>query len=154
MESIQANLAPSQARNFQPGQNSCKRCASTDLFIKQQGMHLGLFCRDCDLWQKWVRKGEARRYQGLRSTPKPYTAVHESVRTSFSEEPTDLSAEIDDLKKRILGIERQLTVLTRIEANGGLQRLRQDSPGVFISDDLVNKLVDHLAGEFGDEVAK
>lgn len=36
----------------------CIKCASKDLFIKEQNKQVGLYCGDCGRWQKWLNKSE------------------------------------------------------------------------------------------------
>ena len=37
---------------------TCKKCKSRDLFLRESGSATGLYCADCGVWQKWVRKKE------------------------------------------------------------------------------------------------
>lgn len=39
---------------------TCKKCGSTDLFIKDNGTQTGLYCSDCGKWIKWLGKEELR----------------------------------------------------------------------------------------------
>lgn len=39
---------------------SCKKCGSVDLFIKENGSQVGLYCSDCGAWIKWLGKDERR----------------------------------------------------------------------------------------------
>jgi hypothetical protein len=38
----------------------CRKCGSIDLFIKENGPQVGLYCKDCGAWQKWIGKDERR----------------------------------------------------------------------------------------------
>lgn len=38
----------------------CERCNSTDVFIKYNGPHCGLYCGDCGKWIKWLNQDEER----------------------------------------------------------------------------------------------
>jgi uncharacterized Zn finger protein len=38
----------------------CKKCGSTDIFIKQNNTQIGLYCSDCGAWIKWLGKEELR----------------------------------------------------------------------------------------------
>jgi late competence protein required for DNA uptake (superfamily II DNA/RNA helicase) len=153
-----ANIpAPSQAHNFPHGQNSCKRCGSPDLFIKQQSVHLGLFCRDCGLWQQWVRKSQASRYQRekvpltapLKPIPTPiYPEVGESIGpdvVQISAQPTDLCARVEKLERAFAGYDSQLTILVRAILNAGVLQGCKVPPRVDVSDELVDRFVRELA---------
>jgi hypothetical protein len=139
MSTQASNLAqvPSQASLFL---GSCKRCASPDLFIKAQGPHFGLFCRQCDLWQKWIRKSEASRFKVVKlAASKPtYPEAGEQVRA-------DLDSPRDDSHKscheRFEKIERELTIVLRaILACGVLQGVKSP-PLVNVDDELVDRFV-------------
>ena len=44
-----------------PKTKPCKHCGGTEGYIVPAEMHIGLYCVDCDSWQKWVAKQEAER---------------------------------------------------------------------------------------------
>jgi len=44
---------------------TCKKCNSTDLFIKESGTQTGLYCGNCGVWQKWLGKEEKRLIEGF-----------------------------------------------------------------------------------------
>lgn len=44
-------------------QNCCKKCGSIDLFTKQSGNNIGLYCSDCGAWIKWLPKDELRAFE-------------------------------------------------------------------------------------------
>lgn len=44
-------------------QNCCKKCGSTDLFTKEKGNNVGLYCSDCGAWIKWLSKDELRAFE-------------------------------------------------------------------------------------------
>lgn len=44
-------------------QNCCKKCGSTDLFTKEKGNNVGLYCSDCGAWIKWLHKDELRAFE-------------------------------------------------------------------------------------------
>jgi len=123
------------------GDTVCKRCSSPDLFIKQQGAHLGLFCRQCQLWQRWIRKSDARHYQSQKVDTPSKTAII----ADLPDEPTDLAAEIDDLRKVIVGHDRQLAVLTKAILDCGWLKGRKVPAVVDIDDELVNRLAREVA---------
>lgn len=39
---------------------ACRKCGSAELFIKENGTQVGLYCSDCGAWQKWLSKDEQR----------------------------------------------------------------------------------------------
>lgn len=38
----------------------CNKCGSPSLFTGQKGSNIGLYCKSCGSWQKWLNKNEAR----------------------------------------------------------------------------------------------
>ena len=44
-------------------QNCCKKCGSIDLFMKESGNNVGLYCSDCGAWIKWMSKDEQRAFE-------------------------------------------------------------------------------------------
>ena len=38
----------------------CNKCGSSSLFTAQMGSNIGLYCKSCGAWQKWLNKNEAR----------------------------------------------------------------------------------------------
>lgn len=44
-------------------QNCCRKCGSTDLFTKEKGNNVGLYCSDCGAWIKWLSKDELRAFE-------------------------------------------------------------------------------------------
>jgi hypothetical protein len=38
----------------------CSKCNSSDVFMKQSGNQIGLYCGDCGKWIKWLNKEEQR----------------------------------------------------------------------------------------------
>jgi hypothetical protein len=138
------SLAPvvptSQASPFL---DTCKRCASPDLFIKAQGPHFGLFCRQCDLWQKWIRKSEAGRFKVVKAASKPtYPEASEQVRADFDSPSDDAHKSCHE---RFEKIERELTVVVRAVLACGVLSGRGAAPGINISDELVDRLARELA---------
>lgn len=45
----------------------CK-CGSDRMFVKSSGNHIGLYCKECGKWIKWLSKDESRVFD-----PKPRT---------------------------------------------------------------------------------
>jgi transcription elongation factor Elf1 len=39
---------------------ACPKCNSADVFIKETGKQIGLYCGDCGKWIKWLGKEEQR----------------------------------------------------------------------------------------------
>lgn len=48
-------------------QNCCKKCGSTDLFTKEKGNNVGLYCADCGAWIKWLNKNELNAFEHSKS---------------------------------------------------------------------------------------
>ena len=42
---------------------TCNKCNSTDLFTKEKGTSIGLYCSDCGKWIKWLGKEEQRLFE-------------------------------------------------------------------------------------------
>ena len=40
----------------------CK-CGCTDMFIEKVGNNIGLYCKSCGKWQKWLNKNEVRVFE-------------------------------------------------------------------------------------------
>ena len=40
----------------------CK-CGCTDMFVKNNGNQIGLYCKSCGKWQKWLNKNEFRVFE-------------------------------------------------------------------------------------------
>lgn len=38
----------------------CKWCGSTEFYTKKNGPHIGLYCKSCNKWIKWIPK----KYEG------------------------------------------------------------------------------------------
>jgi hypothetical protein len=47
------NVIKSEVKTMQ----CCKKCGSLTLYQEQKGQHLGLYCKDCGAWIKWVSQG-------------------------------------------------------------------------------------------------
>lgn len=41
----------------------CRKCESENLFTKESGNNIGLYCSDCGAWQKWLSKDELRVFE-------------------------------------------------------------------------------------------
>lgn len=41
---------------YEEKEESCKNCGSKQFYNKPVKMHLGLYCKDCNKWQRWVKK--------------------------------------------------------------------------------------------------
>jgi hypothetical protein len=134
-----------------PFLGSCKRCASDALYVKQQGMHLALLCRQCNLWQQWISKSDARRYQRekvrlsvpLKPIPTPiYPEVGESiVDLSQPASHSDLSARVERLERAFAGYDSQLEILVRAVLACGVLQGTGSAPGVNVDDTLVDNFL-------------
>lgn len=38
----------------------CSKCESADVFMEENGIHVGLYCSNCGKWIKWLTKNEIR----------------------------------------------------------------------------------------------
>jgi hypothetical protein len=124
----------------------CKRCGSPELFIKQQSVHLGLFCRECNLWQQWISKSAARRYQKVQLTEpaQPYPEVGERIGLAV-DTPQDVIARLERLEKAFAGYDSQLGILVRAILACGVLSGAQSPPLVNVDDNLVDRFVRELA---------
>lgn len=125
----------------------CKRCGSPDLFIRPEGPHLGLFCRPCGLWQKWISKATARRYQNT----KPYPEVSERIGPAAAmSEAADLNARMDALERKFNGYDISLNILVRAVLACGVLQGRGGAPDVDVNDERVAELVQELEQNEGE----
>ncbi len=53
-------------------QNCCKKCGSTDLFTKEKGNKIGLYCSDCGAWIRWLNKDEENAFEHNKNSEKKY----------------------------------------------------------------------------------
>lgn len=53
-------------------QNCCKKCGSTDLFTKEKGNNIGLYCSDCGAYIKWLSKNELNAFEHSNNLEKKY----------------------------------------------------------------------------------
>jgi len=44
-------------------QNCCKKCGSVSLFTEKKGNNIGLYCKDCGAWIKWLGKDELKAFE-------------------------------------------------------------------------------------------
>jgi len=85
----------------------CPHChASAGFDQREKPPHLGLYCRSCGRWVKWIRRTEAQT-QSAKPTPPALT-----IRSDPSA-PACPCGEISRLVRALTGIERELTVVTR-----------------------------------------
>lgn len=122
-------------------ETACKRCGSTELFTKPQGVHTGLFCRECNLWQKWISKGDTWRFQ----TKPKLTPV-----TDLKPVAEKVDSSHDSCAERFEKIERELTVLVRAVLACGMLRGSGAAPSVEVNDGLVSKFVEELQADDGN----
>jgi hypothetical protein len=152
----------------------CKRCGSADLFVKAQSVHLGLFCRDCGLWQQWISKSDARRFQADKvrlsghvpiSSPavvaisqhasptlqNPHNAGFESAAGRISDTPqVDVIARIERLERAFAGYDSQLGIIVKAILGCGVLQGTGGQPGVDVDDGLVSKFVEQLQADNGN----
>jgi hypothetical protein len=142
--SLAPNTPTSQATPFL---GTCKRCASADLFIKQQGPHFGLFCRQCELWQKWIKHSKVRRLRALENVPLTVpTPVYKSVESISPPAVVDTSdpdviARLEKLELAFAGYDSQLGILVRAIFACGVLQGAQSPPLVNVDDERVDRFV-------------
>lgn len=49
----------------------CKHCESSDLFMRKNGPHVGLYCNECKKWIRWMKKKDIESF--MNSTGQVYT---------------------------------------------------------------------------------
>lgn len=65
----------------------CK-CGCTDMFVQSKGNNIGLYCKSCGKWQKWLNKDEFR-------------AFEYNMREATKEEQKEIQDNIDKISKSI-----------------------------------------------------
>ena len=90
----------------------CK-CGCTDMFVKSNGNNIGLYCKSCGKWQKWLSKNEFRAFEHDKS--------HEYLKNNLNNFIDFLNEEIDrQFEKEPLSAENSIfkcsyaTVLERV----------------------------------------
>lgn len=106
----------------------CRKCGSSSLFTEQTGSNIGLYCRSCGSWQKWLNKNEARLFSennkeeessvhvddGLRDRLEEFVqALDDMIDKEFSKEPI---SDMDAMRKSAycLALERDKNSIINI----------------------------------------
>mgnify|MGYP007064934131 FL=1 len=106
----------------------CSRCGSSSLFTEQKGSNIGLYCKSCGAWQKWLSKNEARLFSennkveglnvqvddGLRNRLEEFAkALDDMIDKEFSKEPI---SDMDAMRKSAycLALERDKNSIINI----------------------------------------
>ena len=63
----------------------CNKCGSLSLFTEQKGSNIGLYCRSCGSWQKWLNKNEARLFSENNKEDEPSIQVDDGLRDRLEE---------------------------------------------------------------------
>lgn len=63
----------------------CNKCGSSSLFTKQRGSNIGLYCKNCGAWQKWLNKNEARLFTENNRIEEPSVQVDDGLRNRLEE---------------------------------------------------------------------
>ena len=63
----------------------CNKCGSLSLFTEQKGSNIGLYCRSCGSWQKWLNKNEARLFSENNKEAEPSIHVDDGLRDRLEE---------------------------------------------------------------------
>lgn len=51
------NLASQRfGRDIIINDNACKKCGSNNTYKNPKGQHIGLYCKNCNKWIKWIAK--------------------------------------------------------------------------------------------------
>lgn len=40
----------------------CKKCGSTSMNLQNKGSHVGLYCDECECWQKWLKTSDQHKF--------------------------------------------------------------------------------------------
>ena len=106
----------------------CNKCGSSSLFTAQMGSNIGLYCKNCGAWQKWLSKNEARLFaennkvegssvqvdDGLRDRLEEFVqALDDMIDKEFSKEPI---SDMDAMRKSAycLALERDKNSIINI----------------------------------------
>ena len=54
--------------------NCCRKCGSTSLHTEVKGNNTGLYCDDCETWQRWLGKNELRAFEHSQKSQLPKTS--------------------------------------------------------------------------------
>ena len=63
----------------------CRKFGSLSLFTEQKGSNIGLYCRSCGSWQKWLNKNEARLFSENNKEDEPSIRVDDGLRDRLEE---------------------------------------------------------------------
>lgn len=63
----------------------CRKCGSSSLFTEQMGSNIGLYCRSCGSWQKWLNKNEVRLFSENNKEEEPSIQVDDGLRDRLEE---------------------------------------------------------------------
>lgn len=86
----------------------CK-CGCTDMFVKSNGNNIGLYCKSCGKWQKWLSKDEFRAFEHDKS--------HEYLKNNLNNFIDFLDKEIDkQFEKEPLSIEDSISKCSYVHA--------------------------------------
>ena len=147
---LEPNTALQNNQSLNPFLGSCKRCGSADLEVRQQSIHLGLFCSTCGLWQRWVSKHDARRYHREaqpKLTSTPYPEITERIGPAVDAPNGELAARIERLEKEVAGHDRELGIVLKAIWACGILQGKGGAPDVDVDSDLAGNLGRELAEE-------
>ena len=63
----------------------CRKCGSSSLFTEQTGSNIGLYCRSCGSWQKWLNKNEVRLFSENNKEEESSVHVDDGLRDRLEE---------------------------------------------------------------------
>lgn len=94
---------------MKPPDDLCPHCGATAGYEqREKPPHVGLYCRACGRWVKWLRQDNAQ------ATPAPEAQSQEPKDSRhLAQESCNHSAELDRVVHALNGVERQLTIIVR-----------------------------------------
>jgi late competence protein required for DNA uptake (superfamily II DNA/RNA helicase) len=101
--------------------SSCPRCGTTDLVTKERPPHIGLYCRGCGGWIRWLPRNKNIELEaGVETKPSPT-----GVETKLLQKPAEATnkqcdhcTDINALLVSLNRVDRHLEIVTRALING------------------------------------
>jgi hypothetical protein len=95
--------------------SECPHCGASDnFFTKEKSPHIGLYCRSCDRWIRWIPRREAANFSAKPAKSPRVLGLAPRVENE-SKKPANCGhcAEISRLLDHLVKIERHLEIVTR-----------------------------------------
>jgi hypothetical protein len=115
------NLMDADCINAESKSSECPHCGARDnFFTKEKSPHIGLYCRSCKRWSRWIRRRQAAIFSAKPAKSPPPLALAPRVETE-PEKPANCGycAEVSRLINHMSGIERHLEIVTRALMGAG-----------------------------------